>query len=68
MCLEIKEQLPLLQFKLSVAQSSISENKAKGVKRGRPSRDVDESHRQKEARGPAAALPVTAVRTDGVAR
>ena len=33
-------QLPLLQFKLNVAQSLLSENKAKGVKRGRPSRDV----------------------------
>ena len=62
-----KEQLSLLQFKLSVAQSLMSENKAKGMKRGRPSRDVDEGHRQKAARGPAAALPVTAVRIDGVA-
>ena len=61
-----KEQLSLLQFKLSVAECLLSENKTKGVKRGRPSRDMDEDHRQKAARGPAAALPVTAVRTDGV--
>ena len=63
----VKEQLPLLQFKLNVAESLLSENKAKGVKRGRPSRDVDEGHRQKAARGPAGPLPVTVVRTDGVA-
>jgi len=61
-----KEQPSLLQFKHSVAECSLSGNKTKGVKCGRPSRDMDEDHCQKAARGPAAALPVSAVHMDSV--
>lgn len=62
------EQLSLLQFKLDIAESLLKAGKTVGLKRGRPSSSSVESEiLAKKARGPAAPMPVTAVRTDSFA-
>jgi len=58
------EELPLLQFKLNIAECLLKMNK--GVKRGRPSTSsssIEEAHRAKAACGPTAPITITAVRT-----
>ena len=60
--------MPLLDFKLEVAQCLLSQNKAHDAKkRGRPSLDsVESEFDATRKRGPAAPLPPTSVRTDGM--
>ena len=60
-----KSQLPLLQFKIEVADSLVLEGKAKtAAKRGRPSLNVAAEHALKQKRGPTAPIPSTSVRAD----
>ena len=59
-----KNQLPLLQFKIEVADSLILENKKKVAKRGRPSQGIEAEHAAKKTHGPTAPIPSTAVRAD----
>ena len=58
-----KSQLPLLQFKIEVADSLILENK-KVAKRGRPSQGIEAEHAAKKTHGPTAPIPSTAVHAD----
>ena len=60
-----KQQLPLLRFKLDVAECLACAGKSEHlVKRGRPSLDVASAHKAKKAHGPVAPIPPTAIRTD----
>lgn len=58
------KQLPLLKFKLEVADCLLLKDKECGTKRGRPSADVDELYKAKAKRGPTLKIPAKPVRTD----
>ena len=56
--------MPLLQFKIGVADSLIWEMKGKAVaKREWPSLDIEAEHERKKTRGPTAPIPSTSVRS-----
>ena len=59
-----KKQLPLLQFKMSIAHCLTHQGKCEGTKRGRPSLDIEGAIKAKKARGAVVPLPEKAVRTD----
>ena len=61
-----KLQMTLLQFKASISRCLAKEGKVNGVKRGRPSCSMDIQIAAKAKRGPMAALPDTAIRTDAL--
>ncbi|MPC56634.1 PiggyBac transposable element-derived protein 3 [Portunus trituberculatus] len=58
------KKLPLLMFKLEVAECLLQKGKTIGTKRGRPSADVDELYKVKARKGPTVKIPAKAIRTD----
>ncbi|KAK4300288.1 hypothetical protein Pmani_027505 [Petrolisthes manimaculis] len=59
-----KAKLPLLMFKLEVANCLLQKGKSIATKRGRPSVDVEELYKEKAKRGPTVKIPAKPIRTD----
>ncbi|KAK3893237.1 hypothetical protein Pcinc_002923 [Petrolisthes cinctipes] len=59
-----KAKLPLLMFKLEVANCLLQKGKSVGTKRGRPSVDVEELYKEKAKKGQTVKIPAKPIRTD----
>lgn len=61
-----KEDMPLMEFKLNVAEGLCKAGKSTQRKRGRPNGNVQGLVEEKKKRGPTAPLPQQDVRLDGL--
>ena len=61
-----RDVMPLVDFKLSVADALCKSNKTVSRKRGRPSNEVEKQLKEKKKKGKTVAVPIVDVRLDGM--